>query len=94
MAGGRNGGSLLRIETFSAEHVVAVLAPFHECPHANLKPEEAQRPGICQVRTVSYRQPEIDRIEAWMAKQDCATLESLWARTGGFVKEQINQGFM
>eukprot|EP00965_Chrysotila_dentata_P094547 3125981-Pleurochrysis_carterae.AAC.1 len=64
MASGSASGSLIRIQTFSPQHLVVVRADFCNCVHGNVAPplDYNPVPGLSQLRLLHYSQTEINRI--------------------------------
>eukprot|EP00965_Chrysotila_dentata_P220076 6191556-Pleurochrysis_carterae.AAC.1 len=65
VAGGRDGGPLIRIQTFSPQHFVVVNMDFRNCAHGNVAPlEDSKRPvkGVSQLRVLHYSRSEIVRV--------------------------------
>eukprot|EP00965_Chrysotila_dentata_P149837 4947875-Pleurochrysis_carterae.AAC.1 len=64
VASGRTGGRLLRIQTFSPNHVVSVRMDFRNCVHGNVAPDAKLTPvpGISQLRMIHYKRVEISQV--------------------------------
>eukprot|EP00965_Chrysotila_dentata_P247499 6207786-Pleurochrysis_carterae.AAC.1 len=64
VASGRTGGRLVRIQTFSPNHVVCVRMNFCGCMHGNISPGKTFSPvkGISQMRMIHYSRPEIAKL--------------------------------
>eukprot|EP00965_Chrysotila_dentata_P081863 2701848-Pleurochrysis_carterae.AAC.1 len=62
VASGPTGGRLIRIQTFSPNHVVSVRLDFRKCVHGNISPNANDfQPviGVSQLRLIHYRRIEI-----------------------------------
>eukprot|EP00965_Chrysotila_dentata_P261163 6214161-Pleurochrysis_carterae.AAC.1 len=67
IAGGANGGPMIRIQTFSPNHAVAVHMDFRNCAHGNVgnvapDTDFSQARGISQLRVLYYSRTEISRV--------------------------------
>eukprot|EP00965_Chrysotila_dentata_P146716 4844904-Pleurochrysis_carterae.AAC.1 len=89
VASGRKGGQLVRIKTYSSEHVVCVRMDFRNCAHGNVSPAEPQTPkvGCSQLRLIRYSRVDIaEAVRYYVDSPSCCMLEGerksylLWER--------------
>eukprot|EP00965_Chrysotila_dentata_P192554 6175251-Pleurochrysis_carterae.AAC.1 len=61
---GPNGGTMIRIETFSPDHVVAVQADFQRCAHDDVAPDKHTAPmtSVSQIRLIHHCRKEIAQV--------------------------------
>eukprot|EP00965_Chrysotila_dentata_P061544 2037647-Pleurochrysis_carterae.AAC.1 len=62
VASGRTGGRLVRVQTFSPQHVVGVQMDFRNCVHGNLKPACPRPDGISQLRMIHYSRADLSEL--------------------------------
>eukprot|EP00965_Chrysotila_dentata_P099400 3286162-Pleurochrysis_carterae.AAC.1 len=64
VASGRDGGQLVRVQTFSPVHIIIVRMDFRNCAHSNTAPEEPRTAaaGVSQLRILHYSRTEIAQV--------------------------------
>eukprot|EP00965_Chrysotila_dentata_P178850 5906027-Pleurochrysis_carterae.AAC.1 len=60
IASGPDGGPMVRIQTYSPNHIVAVRFDSSQCAHCNIQPTSQQQTlGVTQLRLLHYSRTEI-----------------------------------
>eukprot|EP00965_Chrysotila_dentata_P166843 5509574-Pleurochrysis_carterae.AAC.1 len=59
VASGRDGKSVVRIQTYSPNHLVVVHMNFRNCAHGNLMPDRDPTVGVGQLRILHYSRVDI-----------------------------------
>eukprot|EP00965_Chrysotila_dentata_P235229 6200628-Pleurochrysis_carterae.AAC.2 len=59
VASGQTGGRLIRIQTFSPQHVVGIQMDFRNCVHGNVEIDCPRTDGISQLRMIHYNRADL-----------------------------------
>lgn len=81
---GPDGGPMVRIQTYSPDHLVAVRFDASQCAHCNLQPVSHERSfGVTQLRLLHYSRTEIRRVCEYFTLHPNPSMETLhfdWLR--------------